>query len=190
MIYPHRDIQREKCLNTDLRAAPVAVACFSIDGSAATCTFPGHFGTCCWGCTVTIDQLQYRTTTQTMHATTAAKDRIWFGNAMCPQNFVNLLTEHTHARLTALFSGLFRWAGTKKVKPIWILLKQETVSGSGISWAICKSAPCSRQTTTRTPPLCFYRPDALPAGQPTASNHRRQMSKHWAICLFYEMWCT
>ena len=25
---------------------------------------------------------------------------------------------------------------------------QETVSGSGISWAICKSAPCSRQTTT------------------------------------------
>ena len=25
-------------------------------------------------------------------------------------------------------------AGTRKVKPIWILLKQETVSGSGISW--------------------------------------------------------
>ena len=24
--------------------------------------------------------------------------------------------------------------GTRKVKPIWILLKQETVSGSGISW--------------------------------------------------------
>ena len=35
--------------------------------------------------------------------------------------------------------------GTRKVKPIWILLKQETVSGSGISWAICKSAPRSRQ---------------------------------------------
>jgi len=25
--------------------------------------------------------------------------------------------------------------GTRKVKPNWILLKQETVSGSGISWA-------------------------------------------------------
>jgi len=25
------------------------------------------------------------------------------------------------------------------VKPIWILLKQETVSGSGISWAICNA---------------------------------------------------
>jgi len=37
--------------------------------------------------------------------------------------------------------GLPRSAGTRKVEPIWILLKQETVSGSGISWAICKSAP-------------------------------------------------
>ena len=35
----------------------------------------------------------------------------------------------------------------QKRKPIWILLKQETVSGSGISWAICKLAPCSRQIT-------------------------------------------
>ena len=29
---------------------------------------------------------------------------------------------------------------------MWILLKQETVSASGISWAIFKSAPRSRQT--------------------------------------------
>ena len=35
----------------------------------------------------------------------------------------------------------------QKGKPIWILLKQETVSGSGISWAICKSAHRSRQIT-------------------------------------------
>jgi len=43
---------------------------------------------------------------------------------------------HTHTRLTALFPGLPGRAGTRKVKPFWILLKQETVSGSGISWAI------------------------------------------------------
>ena len=49
------------------------------------------------------------------------------------------------------FSGLPRWASTRKVKPIWILLKQETVSGSGNSWDICKSAPCSRQITTPAP---------------------------------------
>jgi len=72
----------------------------------------------------------------------------------------------------ALFPGLPRWAGTRKAKPNWILLKQETVSGSGISWAICKSAPCSRQITTPAPHhSVFYRPDALPAAQPTASKH-------------------
>ena len=49
------------------------------------------------------------------------------------------------------FPGLPRWAGTREVKPIWIFLKQETVSGSGISWAICKPAPRSRQITTPAP---------------------------------------
>ena len=44
----------------------------------------------------------------------------------------------------------FEVSGYRK-KPIWILLKQETVSGSGISWAICKSAPRSRQITTPAP---------------------------------------
>jgi len=48
------------------------------------------------------------------------------------------------------------------------------VSGSGISWAICKSAPCSRQITMPAPhPSVFYRPDALPATQPTVSKHWR-----------------
>ena len=32
------------------------------------------------------------------------------------------LASHTHTRLTALFPGLPGWAGTRKVKPIWILL--------------------------------------------------------------------
>jgi len=83
---------------------------------------------------------------------------------------------HTHVRLTALCPGLPGWAGTRKVKPIWILLKQKTVSGSGISWAICKSAPCSRQITTPAPHhSVFYRPDALNAAQPT-------VSEHWNIC--------
>ena len=49
---------------------------------------------------------------------------------------------------------------------MWILLKQETLSGSGISWAICKSAPRSRQITTPAPHhSVFYRPDAFPVAQ-------------------------
>ena len=82
---------------------------------------------------------------------------------------------HTHTRLTALFPGLPGWAGTRKLKPIGILLKQETVSGSGINWAICKSAPRCRQITMPAPHhSVFYRPDALPVTQPTASKHWRQ----------------
>ena len=58
---------------------------------------------------------------------------------------------HTRTRLMALCPGLPGWAGTGKIKPIWILLKQETVSYSGISWDVCKSAPHSRQTTMPAP---------------------------------------
>jgi len=87
-----------------------------------------------------------------------------------------LLNTQTHTRLTAIFLGLPRWADTRKVKPIWILLKQETVSGSGISWAICKTAPHSRHNHASTPALSFYRPDALAATQPTVSKHRRQFT--------------
>ena len=67
------------------------------------------------------------------------------------------------------------------------------VSGSGISWAICMSAPRSRQITTPTPHhSVFYRPDALPAAQPTASKHWRnptvsvpktfiEAARHWSV---------
>jgi len=90
---------------------------------------------------------------------------------------------HTHP-FNGPFPGLPRWAGTRKVRSIWILLpkvksvwilqKQVTVSDSGISWAICKSAPRSRQITTPAPGhSVFYRPDALPAAQPTVSKHWR-----------------
>ena len=73
-------------------------------------------------------------------------------------------TVHTYTHLTALCLGLPGSAGTRKIKPIWILLKEEAVSGSGISWAVCKSAPLSRQITTPAPHhSVFYRPDALPA---------------------------
>ena len=59
------------------------------------------------------------------------------------------------------------------------LLEQEIVSGSGISWTICKSAPRSRQITTPEPNHSdFYKLDALPVAQPT-------MSKHWKKTAIY-----
>jgi len=69
--------------------------------------------------------------------------------ASCPQcSHTSFLLQKYTPHSTALCPGLPGWAGTRKVKSIWILLKQETVSGSGISWVICKSAPRSRQITT------------------------------------------
>ena len=72
-------------------------------------------------------------------------------------------------RLTALRPGLPGWAGTRKVKLIWILLTQETVSGSGISSAICKSAPHSRQITTPAFHHSVFLQAACPSCRPTNS---------------------
>ena len=55
------------------------------------------------------------------------------------------------------------------LKPIWILLKQETVSGSGISWAVCKSAPRSRQITTPAPHRSVFLQAGCPSCCPTNS---------------------
>ena len=88
---------------------------------------------------------------------------------------VHITVRYTHAHP---FSGPF--SGTTRVSQyqkgtIWISLKQEKVSGSGMSWAICKSAPCSRLITMPVPHhSVFYRLDALPAAQPTASKHWRK----------------
>ena len=82
-------------------------------------------------------------------------------------------THHTHT-FNGPFSGTTPVSRYQKVKPIWLLLKHETVSGSGIIWAICKFAPRSRQITTPAPhQSVFYRPDALfSAAQATGENVR------------------
>jgi len=128
--------------------------------------------------------------------------------------FINVLPEtgsqslkhmHTHNRLTALCLEQPGWACTRKVKPIWILLKQETVSGSGISWAIYKSAPRSRHTHNHasTPPLNFLQ-DGCPSCRPTNSvkapkavstvGNKHWSKSHWSgkfvvVCM-YALWCV
>ena len=90
-------------------------------------------------------------------------------------DFLNSFTDtlsdntHTHTRMMALCLGLPGSASTRKVKPNWILLKQETVSGSGISWATYKSAPCSRQITTPAPHHSVFLQAGCPSCRPTHS---------------------
>jgi len=79
-----------------------------------------------------------------------------------------------------LFNGLFsrttwvsRVSRHQKSKPFWILLQQEMM---GWQWhqldhmqIICSLLQTDNHASTS--PLSFYRPDALPATQPTASKH-------------------
>jgi len=61
---------------------------------------------------------------------------------------------------------------TRKGKTNLDLLEQEIVSGSGIRWAILyASLHLMPDSHANIPPLSFYKPDALPAAQPTASKH-------------------
>ena len=43
------------------------------------------------------------------------------------------------------------WLITGITSIAWIILKEQTVSGIRISWAMCKSAPCSEQITMPAP---------------------------------------
>ena len=103
---------------------------------------------------------------------------------------------HTHAHthpfnVSFSLSGTTRWASTRKVKPIWILLKLETVSGSGISWAICKSAPRSRQITMPAPHhSVFYR--QMPFLPPNQQRHSTEGIPYTVtICEeFWHLWKT
>ena len=56
---------------------------------------------------------------------------------------------HTHTHLMVL-------NGTRKVKPIWILVKQETVSDSGISWAMQVCTSLHTDNNASTPLLSFF----------------------------------
>ena len=87
----------------------------------------------------------------------------------------------THTNVYWLFSRT-TWVGRyQKDKPFWILLKQEWQWWQGWQWhqlnhmqIICTSLQTDNHASTSLLHI-FYRPDALPATQPTASKHWRQV---------------
>jgi len=88
------------------------------------------------------------------------------------QRYCTQTHKHTYTSVYGPLDFDRDYPGEPVPAPIWILLKQKTVSGNGISWAICISAPHPRQITMPTSyHSVYYRPDALPAAQPTASKH-------------------
>jgi len=83
-----------------------------------------------------------------------------------------ILHTHTHT-FDCLLDFVRDYPGEPVPEPIWILLEQETASGSGISWAICKSAPCLRQITMPAPTTQFFT-SRMPFLQP---NQQRQSTE-------------
>ena len=103
-----------------------------------------------------------------------------------PSFFATLLV-HTHP-FDGPLSGTTRLSRYQKVKTVWILLNQETVSGSSISWAICKQSAPHSSNDAGTPPQFFYRLDALPAAQLKGQEETVEQETvsgsgiSWAIC--------
>ena len=70
----------------------------------------------------------------------------WLSRLTKISEFVSLEDTHTSVLRP---SGLWEYPGKPVPERVWILLKQETVSGNGIGWAVCKSAPHSH--------VCIFR---------------------------------
>ena len=90
------------------------------------------------------------------------------------QQTVNLTEIHTHTH-THVYGPLSRttrvsWYQKGKTNPDFTEARDSEWQWHQLG--ICKSAPCSRQITMPAPHhSVFYRPDALPATQPTVSKH-------------------
>jgi len=75
---------------------------------------------------------------------------------------------HTHTH-THVYQPFFHDYPGEPVPETWILLKQETVSDSGISWYICRPAPRSKQITTPVYPTTQFLQAGCPSCRPTNS---------------------
>jgi len=121
-------------------------------------------------CTTSL-QTDYHTNTSTLNFSTDSRPFL-APNQQCQstEGIFIILRHHTH---THTFNGPL--SGTTQVSRYQkgkTYLDFTEARDSGISWAISKSAPRSRQITTPAPHhSVFYRLDALPAAQPTASKH-------------------
>jgi len=86
-----------------------------------------------------------------------------------------LTPPHTHP-FNGPFSGTTRVSWYQKGKTNLDFTEARDSEWQWHQLAICKSAPRSREITTpATHHSVFYRPDALPATQPTVPKHRREL---------------
>ena len=93
---------------------------------------------------------------------------------------------NTHTRLTAFFRDYPGEPVPKRWNQSGFYWgRQETVSGSGISWAVCKSAPRCRQITTPAPHHSVFT-DRMPFLPP---NQQRQSTEVYPKLFWNIMYC-
>jgi len=97
----------------------------------------------------------------------------------CMHKSNDIYTQTTILRPSWILSETMRVSWHQKGKTNLDLLEQEIVSGSGISWAICKSAPWPRHNHASIPPLNFLQARCPSCCPTTASKHWRH--EHWWI---------
>ena len=81
---------------------------------------------------------------------------------------------HTHNRFTALFPGPPGWAGAR-IELLDFMMQGKINGGRHTDHPAGRHSIRTSQCPPPPSPHIFYRPDALPAAQPTASKHWR----HW-----------
>jgi len=112
-----------------------------------------------------------------VHFTQELGNNSWQAHTETSQQLTILLLLLLHP-FNSLFSRTTWVSRHQKGKLFWVLLEQEVM---GWQWhqldhmqIICTSHKTDNHASTS--PLSFYRPDALPAAQPTASKHWMQIT--------------
>ena len=122
----------EVSTSAECSSSPVDQLCCHVCHSQSTCRPRRRFTFC--------SKLNVKFAFETHTYTHPSVRTGFFGGSVCSNKArfdrLEFIKACTHAHpFNGPFSGTTRVSRYQKVKPIWILLKQETVSGSGISWA-------------------------------------------------------
>jgi len=89
--------------------------------------------------------------------------------------FTNMKYHSHHNRFTALFLGPPGWAGARR-KLLDFMVQGKINKGRHTDHPAERHSIGTNQCVPPPPSHIFYRPDALPAAQPTASKHWRQLA--------------
>jgi len=133
------------------------------------------YGLCVLVCNVGVQWLNTETRVGTLYE--RCHTRQWlcirFGIQICPQQWRPPTNTHTHNRFTAVFPGPPGWADARR-ELLDFMVQGKINRGKHTDHPDGRHSIRTNQYPPPPSPHFFYRPDALPAAQPTVSKHWRQ----------------